>query len=139
MSPTLTDRGLFPPLRQPLVREYADDGLMEHDRSGAIAAGSALVFDRDRQAVIGPRGEAELTPLESALLSILARQPGALVFVAEIARVLWDYAETDGYVRDAIRTHVYTLRKKLDRVGLEGALETRRGLGYRLLAGAALV
>jgi two-component system OmpR family response regulator len=80
------------------------------------------------------RGEAEvdLTAREMALLEFLLRHKGEVVSKGAILEHVWDYDfEGDSNI---VEVYVGHLRNKLDRPFGRGALETVRGVGYRLAA-----
>jgi DNA-binding response OmpR family regulator len=76
--------------------------------------------------------EVELTAREMALLEFLLRRRGEVVSKAEILQHVWDY-DFEGDV-NIIEVYVGRLRNKLDRPFGRSALETIRGVGYRLAA-----
>ena len=80
------------------------------------------------------RGEAEvdLTAREMALLEFLLRHKGEVVSKGAILEHVWDYDfEGDSNI---VEVYVGHLRNKLDRPFRRSALETVRGVGYRLAA-----
>jgi len=83
-------------------------------------------IDRVRHRTYVEGRELELTPTEFRLLECLLRQPGR----AFTRHQLMDAAIGEGAVvlERTIDVHIKTLRKKL---GVEGLIETVRGLGYR--------
>lgn len=74
--------------------------------------------------------EIPLTTREYALLEFMARRAGAVVSRAEIAEHVWD--ERYDPLSNVIDVYVQRLRRKLDRVGVESIIRTRRGEGYQL-------
>lgn len=70
------------------------------------------------------------------MLTLLAAAPGAFVPTAELARALWGDALADRYARGALRSHVHTLRGKLAAAGFGGVVESRSGIGYRIVLDA---
>ncbi len=70
--------------------------------------------------------EIELTAREYALLLALARRPGAILSRAQLAEALYGWDEN--LASNAVDVHVHNLRRKLGR----DAIQTQRGLGYRL-------
>jgi DNA-binding response OmpR family regulator len=72
---------------------------------------------------------AELTPLEQAVLEILAARPGAVVSRSTLLSRAWDSADADPHV---LEVTVGRLRRKLGPVG--GAIVTSPGRGYRFTA-----
>ena len=99
-----------------------------HERSAPRRARiGALELDvRGRRARLEGR-ELELTPKEFDLLTLLARDPGAVVSRSEILQEVW---QTTWYgSAKTIDVHVAGLRKKL---GDPTWIETVRGVGLRL-------
>jgi DNA-binding response OmpR family regulator len=80
------------------------------------------------------RGDAdiELTPREFAVLEYLMRRAGEVVSKSEILAHVWDFA-FEGDV-NIIEVYVSYLRKKIDVPFGRKALQTVRGVGYRLAA-----
>jgi DNA-binding response OmpR family regulator len=78
------------------------------------------------------RGDVEvvLTARELALLEYLMRRPGEVCSKREILAHVWDF-EFDGD-SNIVEVYVRHLRNKLDRPFARAAIETRRGVGYRL-------
>jgi two-component system OmpR family response regulator len=76
--------------------------------------------------------ELTLTPKEFSLLEYLLRRAGQIATKTEILEHVWDPAyEGDSNV---IEVYVGYLRKKIDVPFRRGAIETVRGVGYRLAA-----
>jgi DNA-binding response OmpR family regulator len=115
-----------------LRRELAEIASSSGLGSPPVQLLGALRFDREERAVRGPRGEARLTASEAALLGVLADGGGAVVRAEQVASALWGRALVDAHSRAAIRSHVHTLRRKLATVGLEGAVVSLPGIGYRV-------
>ncbi len=72
----------------------------------------------------------ELTPREFAILEYLLRRQGEVVPKGEILSHVWDFAFDGG--ENVIEVHISALRRKLG----APAIETVRGAGYRMRAGA---
>jgi two-component system, OmpR family, response regulator len=70
----------------------------------------------------------DLTPREYALLALLARNAGRVVPRSEILNQVWETIRDPG--SNVIEVNVKNLREKLG--GTAPALETVRGVGYRL-------
>jgi uroporphyrinogen-III synthase len=87
-----------------------------------VVQGSAIEVGGDR---------AELTPLEQAVLEILAARRGAVVSRSILLARAWGSAEADPHV---LEVTVGRLRRKLGPVG--GAISTSPGRGYRFTASA---
>ena len=72
--------------------------------------------------------EAELTKNEVKILSYLMNTQGQIVSRDLLMEYLWS---TDYFVDDSTLTvNITRLRKKLEEIGIENVIETRRGLGY---------
>ena len=74
----------------------------------------------------------ELTPREYGLLHYLIRHPGEVMSKADILENVWDaYYEGDDNV---VEVYVGYLRRKIDQPFGRHAIQTQRGMGYRLEA-----
>jgi two-component system, OmpR family, response regulator len=101
------------------------------ERPAVLEAGDLGFDPGSRQAW---RGEikVDLTAREMALLEFLLRRKGEVVSKGAILDHVWDYDfEGDSNI---VEVYVGHLRNKLDRPFGRGALETVRGVGYRLAA-----
>jgi two-component system, OmpR family, response regulator len=101
------------------------------ERPAILEAGDLGFDPGSRQAW---RGEikVDLTAREMALLEFLLRRKGEVVSKGAILEHVWDYDfEGDSNI---VEVYVGHLRNKLDRPFGRGALETVRGVGYRLAA-----
>lgn len=108
--------------------------LRRGDPSGQIPEFAARGLSVDFVARTVRVGEAEvrLTPIEYALLRMLALNAGKVVTAAHLLREVWGPGgpEHDNY----LRVHMTHLRRKLADAGLERRrLRTEPGVGYRLL------
>ena len=74
----------------------------------------------------------ELTSIEFSLLAQLASRPGRLFTKRELQRDVWGSAVGAGPHSRALDAHLSRLRRKLAAAGAQGAIENRRGTGYRL-------
>jgi DNA-binding response OmpR family regulator len=97
-----------------------------------LAAGD-LTLDPSSRTV--RRGEAEvvLTPREFGLLHFLLRHRGDVVSKSNILESVWD-ASSEGD-DNVVEVYVGYLRRKIDQPYGRHAIETVRGVGYRLAAG----
>lgn len=78
--------------------------------------------------VIYNNNNIELTKNEVKILSYLIKHKGEIVSRELLMDYLWS---TDYFVDDSTLTvNITRLRKKLEEIGLENVIETRRGLGY---------
>ncbi|UEL49206.1 response regulator transcription factor [Terrisporobacter hibernicus] len=103
-------------------------------RSGSIAASSSILTYGDFQlnlsnaTITYNNKEIELTKNEVKILSYLINHKGEIVSRELLMEYLWS---TDYFVDDSTLTvNVTRLRKKLEEIGIENVIETRRGLGY---------
>jgi len=97
-------------------------------RSGAIRAGHVII-DTVTQVVRADDEAVDLTAREYALLEYLASRPGEVVSRTDVWEHVYDFrSETQSNVVDV---YVGRLRRKLDRPGRAGLIETVRGRGYR--------
>jgi DNA-binding response OmpR family regulator len=78
------------------------------------------------------RGEymINLTPKEFRILEYLMRRPGEVIGKGEILTQMWDFAYT-GHP-NIVEVNIANLRKKVDVPFDRHAIETVRGVGYRL-------
>jgi len=72
----------------------------------------------------------ELTPREFALLRYLMAHPGAVLSRSELLEHVW--GEYDAADHNVVEVYVSSLRRKIDPPGSASAIETVRGVGYRL-------
>lgn len=123
----ISGRKLLAHLRAVLRRARPEPaGAAERLRIGA------LEIDRYRvEAHVGGRDLA-LTPTEFRLLAHLAETPGRAVERAELVETV--LPEGEAYDR-AVDVHVANLRRKLRDAGAADAIQTVRGVGYRLADG----
>ncbi|MGL4760332.1 MAG: response regulator transcription factor [Sarcina sp.] len=70
----------------------------------------------------------EISKNEMKILAYLIKNKNKIVSREDLMNYLWS---TDFFVDDnTLSVNITRLRKKLDSVGISGAIETRRGLGY---------
>ncbi len=73
----------------------------------------------------------ELTPTELSVLVELCRRPGTVHARKALLAKIWSSSH-EGYARN-VDCHVARLRRKLEKAGMPGAIETVHGAGYRFL------
>ena len=89
-----------------------------------------LYLYRGKNVVEWSGAQAFLTPKEFRLLDLLARRLGQIVPRDCLLEALWDDVE---FVDDnTLTVNVTRVRRKLQSIGITGAIETVRGTGYRL-------
>lgn len=70
----------------------------------------------------------ELTKNEFKILKLLMGRAGQIVTREELMNGLW---ETENYIDDnTLTVNVTRLRKRLEEIGVEGFIETKKGMGY---------
>jgi len=100
-------------------------------KNSTLALGDLSIDTASRTVRRGPR-LIDLAPREYAILEYLALRQGNVVSRTEIEEHIYDEgAETMSNVVDAA---IYSLRKKLDQPDAPSLIQTRRGMGYMVLA-----
>jgi two-component system, OmpR family, response regulator len=101
------------------------------ERPAALEAGD-LRLDPATHAVRRGSREIELSAREFALLEVFMRRPGQVLTQPQLLDAVWDL----GYEQrsNVVEVYVGYLRNKIDRPFGRHALETVRGVGYRLQA-----
>ncbi len=116
-------------LRARLRALIGRSGLVRRPR--CLEVRSLRIDTENREARYGGE-EIELTSMEFALLALLASSPGRLCTKHELQREVWGSPGGAGPRSRALDAHVSRLRRKLAAAGAQGAIENRRGAGYRL-------
>ena len=100
------------------------------DRHASVLELGPVVLDLGQQRVI--RDGVELSVSESGikLLTVLMQQSPNVVDRQRLGRVLWPHTPPDS---DALKTHIYYLRRELDRRFETPLIHTVRGRGYRFV------
>lgn len=89
-----------------------------------------LMLDLGRGSVRYGGRQAELTRNEARILGLLLRRGEGIVTRAELMNELW---QSDAFVDDnTLTVNVNRLRRKLEDLGADGFITTRRGQGYQL-------
>ena len=101
-------------------------------RPTVLQAGD-LTLDPARRTVRRDGAEIVLTPREFGVLHFLMRHRGDVVSKSAILESVWD-AHYDGDA-NVVEVYVGYLRRKIDQPFGRHAIETVRGMGYRLAAG----
>ena len=93
----------------------------------AVCIGDAVLSLND--ATLSYHGQKlELTRNEFRILSLLTEKRGCAVSRDEIIRALW---EKEDFIDDnTLTVNMTRLRRKLEEAGLNGFIETRKGMGY---------
>lgn len=92
---------------------------------------NGLYWDRARNILEWNGGRTDLTKNEFLLFDSLAQKPERVVSREELLERLWD--DVDFVDDNTLTVNVARVRKKLEELGIQGAIETVRGQGYKLL------
>ena len=88
-----------------------------------------LLFDTDSLRVVRAGQDLQVSPIGLKLLSILMRESPRVVSRADIEREVWGDLLPDS---DTLRSHLYNLRKIIDKPFQRPLLHTIHSAGYRL-------
>jgi two-component system copper resistance phosphate regulon response regulator CusR len=94
----------------------------------------SITIDTRRRSALVRNAEIMLTAKEYALLEYLARRAGDVVSRGDIAEHVWD--EHYDPMSNVVDVYIQRLRRKLEAVGQESLIRTRRGEGYQLTGDA---
>lgn len=96
--------------------------------SNNILTYNDLLLNLSNASITYKEKEVELTKNEMKILSCLIENKGTIVSRETLMEYLW---KSDFFVDDStLSVNVTRLRKKIESIGIENAIETRRGLGY---------
>jgi DNA-binding response OmpR family regulator len=101
----------------------------QEERADVLRAGDLVLDLRARRVERGGL-PVSLTPREFALLELFLRHPGQVLTRTQILGQVWGF-EVDPS-SNVVDVYVRYLREKLDRPGSPPAIETVRGVGYRV-------
>ncbi len=93
-----------------------------------------LILDSATQTVVRAGNNIELPPIQFKLLKILMRQSPKVVTKQELMMELWGDEEPES---DALRSHIYNLRKMVDKPFDPKLLHTVAGVGLKIALDAA--
>ena len=97
--------------------------------SAEILQVADLMFDTDSLRVVRAGQDLQVSPIGLKLLSILMRESPRVVSRADIEREVWGDLLPDS---DTLRSHLYNLRKIIDKPFQRPLLHTIHSAGYRL-------
>lgn len=96
-----------------------DSRLFEHD---------GLIFNNNNFTIFYQDQAIELTKNEAKIFQKLMENKGKIVTRKKLMLYLW---ESDSYIDDsALYTNINRLRKKLEQMGLQNFIKTKKGEGY---------
>lgn len=92
-----------------------------------------ILFDAVTGTVIKDNVEVYLQPMEMNLLEFFLRHPNQIFTAHALHERIWRARITRGTDSDTVRTHIKTLRKKIDRPGEPSIISLVPGEGYSLI------
>jgi two-component system, OmpR family, response regulator MprA len=98
-------------------------------RSGKILTSGQVAMDTGAGTVTRDDIKIHLHPMEFKLLEFLLQHPDQVFNARAIMERVW-HKDVD-FLDDTVRTHVRTLRQKIDSGGIPSIITTVRGLGYK--------
>lgn len=99
-------------------------------RSGRILRLSDLVLDAEAGSVTRNDVPIHLHPMEFKLLHFFMSHPNQVFDAHALLQRVWQ--KEFGQMEDTVRTHIRTLRQKIDVAGHDSIITTIRGLGYKV-------
>ena len=114
-----------------LRRAYGEYSVGGADTAAEVYELDGFYLDRSRCSIEWRGKAVYLTPKEFRLLDILVRRPWQVVSSNELLDALWD--DVDFVDDNTLTVNVTRVRRKLEEIGIEGAIETVRGRGYRMV------
>ena len=88
-----------------------------------------LILDSARQSLSRAGQSIELPPIQFKLLKLLMRNSPKVMTKQEIIMALWGDAEPES---DALRSHIYNLRKMVDKPFNQKLIHTVSGVGLKI-------
>jgi DNA-binding response OmpR family regulator len=98
-------------------------------RSERVLTLGGLTLDTEYGTVIKDDKPIHLFPMEFKLLRFLMKHPNQVFGARAIFARVWQ--KEQGITDDTVRTHIRTLRRKIDTHGCPSFIITVRGLGYK--------
>ncbi|MFC4775584.1 response regulator [Paenibacillus sp. GCM10023252] len=121
---------LMAKVKSVLRRAYGEYAPSTTAGSISVVEASGLKLYLNRNELEWNEERVELTKNEQLLAGCLLEAAGEVISRDKLLEALWDDVQ---FVDDnTLTVNVTRLRKKLDGLGLEGAIETVRGIGYKL-------
>lgn len=97
-------------------------------QESSILQYGSLTFDLSNGTILHQQLQEELTKNEIKILYFLMNNKGRIVSREELMEYLWT---SDLFIDDnTLSVNITRLRKKMESIGVENLIETRRGLGY---------
>ena len=99
-------------------------------RSERVLTSGLVAMDTEAGTVTIDDVLVHLHPMEFKLLQFLLRHPNQVFSTHALFERVWQ--KDFGLMEDTVRTHVRTLRQKIDAQGSHSVITTVRGLGYKI-------
>src|SRR5262249_28595125 len=100
--------------------------------TGEVMSAHGLTLDTSLRKVTKGGREIHLVPKEYQLLEFFLRHRNQLFSAEALLDRIWESGTEDS--PDTVRTHIKTLRRKIDIPGLPSAIKTVHGAGYGIEA-----
>lgn len=107
--------------------------LLKHAALARIDVTLRLLLDPIGRVIRYRDRSVQLSQREFAVLHCLSAHRGRPVRADELLRVVWGDHRSGHRARQILDVYVHQLRRKLGRLGLDGAIATVRGFGYALV------
>jgi DNA-binding response OmpR family regulator len=118
-------------VRQLKDAEESPEALTEASRESRFLRSKNLLVDREKQLAMAHGQPLGLTPTEFRLLTFFMENLNRTLSYQELAQDVLAYDCSESEARNALKTHVWRLRKKLkDETGDDSCLVNVRGRGY---------
>jgi len=98
-------------------------------RSEKLLRWGAVAMDIEAGQVSRNDIPVHLHPMEFKLLLFLLKHPNQIFSASALSERVWQ--RDFGQGNDTVRTHIRTLRQKIDSLGFSSVITTVRGLGYK--------
>ena len=110
--------------------------LVKPDENIVLEIGEGLwVLDRMHRKMFANESSVDLSGREFGLVGLLASSPG-IFFNDQNIITRWEQMSDKRSTSGVVKVIVYRVRKKFERIGLPGCIESERKVGYRLRAHA---
>lgn len=88
------------------------------------------ILDLESYTISRSKGQVELTKNEFKILSYLFKNSGKVIPRLDLIEYLWD---NEVFIDDnTLSVNITRIRNKLEQIGLENFIETKRGVGYKV-------
>lgn len=122
---------LLAKVKSVLRRAYGEYAVRASEGSGEELSLQGLILHRAKNTLEWKEKRIDLTKNEALLLACLMDRVDQIVSRETLLETLWD--DVDFVDDNTLTVNVTRVRKKLEELGIEKAIETIRGQGYRLL------